>query len=120
MCANYEPEHRDDFTAYFDTQRPEFEYRTDLYPCQDGPILVRQGQHQRDILRASFGLLPHWAKTPTFGRRTYNARSETAAKLPSFREAWKRRQLCLVPVRRFYEPNYESGDSVNIRSIRST
>lgn len=47
MCANYEPAHCDDFTVYFDAQRPEFEYKTDLYPCQDGPILVRQGQHQR-------------------------------------------------------------------------
>lgn len=109
MCANYEPVSRHDLTAHFDVQRPEFEYSMDLYPCQDGPILVRQGVRQLELRRASFGLLPHWAKTPAFGRRTYNARSETAARLPSFRHAWRHRQLCLIPVRRFYEPNYQSG-----------
>lgn len=109
MCANFEPVSRNDLTSYFDVQRPEFEYGADLYPCQDAPILVRQGVRQLELRRAAFGLLPHWAKTPAFGRRTYNARSETAARLPSFRHAWKHRQLCLIPVRRFYEPCYESG-----------
>lgn len=109
MCANFEPTSRDDLTSHFDVQRPEFEYGADLYPGQDGPILVRQGVRQCELRRAAFGLLPHWAKTPAFGRRTYNARSETASRLPSFRHAWRHRQLCLIPVRRFYEPNYESG-----------
>jgi len=31
--------------------------------------------------------------------------------LPSFRYAWKRRQLAIIAVQRFYEPSYESGKS---------
>ena len=112
MCANYQPAHRDDFTEYFDVQRPEFDYGADLYPCQKGPILVRQGAHQIVFRQAAFGIVPHWARTPAFGRRTYNARSETASSLPSFRNAWRQHQRCLIPVRRFYEPGYETGKAV--------
>ncbi len=44
MCANFEPAPRDDFTTHFEARRPEFEYKAELYPCQDGPVLVRQGE----------------------------------------------------------------------------
>lgn len=38
-----------------------------------------------------------------------NARAETVGQLRSFSGAWKRQQLCLVPMTAFYEPHYESG-----------
>jgi putative SOS response-associated peptidase YedK len=49
---------------------------------------------------------------------TYNARSETAPEKPSFRQAWSRRQWCLVPIQCFYEPSYESGRVVRWRIER--
>jgi len=42
---------------------------------------------ERETLTGKFGLLPHWAQDEKFARRTFNARSETAATLPSFRDA---------------------------------
>ncbi|MFC7433134.1 SOS response-associated peptidase family protein [Hydrogenophaga bisanensis] len=36
--------------------------------------------------------MPHWATDLKICRSTYNARSETVATKPSFREAWKRAQ----------------------------
>lgn len=42
---------------------------------------------EREALAGQFGLAPHWAKDEKFGRRTFNACSETAATLPSFRDA---------------------------------
>ena len=45
----------------------------------------------------------------TLGRFQNNARTETVAEKPSFRNAWKHRQFALIPVRAFFEPNYESG-----------
>ena len=42
---------------------------------------------------------------------TLNARSETIAKLDSYRLLWCHRQFCLVPMQNFIEPNYESGKS---------
>ena len=48
----------------------------------------------------------------TIARQTYNARTETVAEKPSFRNAFKRRQFCIVPVTSIYEPCYETGKAV--------
>ena len=44
-----------------------------------------------------------------YGLRTYNARSETVHEKPSYRTAWRERRFGIVPVERFYEPNWETG-----------
>jgi putative SOS response-associated peptidase YedK len=49
-----------------------------------------------------WGLVPSWAKDPTIGFRTINARSETVTTTPSFREPFKS-QRCLIPADGFYE-----------------
>lgn len=41
-----------------------------------------------EALIGQFGLVPHWADDLKLGRHTFNARSETAATKPSFRDAW--------------------------------
>jgi putative SOS response-associated peptidase YedK len=53
-----------------------------------------------DLFR--WGLLPHWAKDPSFGGRTFNARGETVATKPAFRAAFRGRR-CLIPADGFYE-----------------
>jgi putative SOS response-associated peptidase YedK len=65
-----------------------------------------------------FGLIPHWAGEMTFGRRTYNARSETVAEKPSFRDAWRNGQHCIVPVEHIYEPDWRGGTAVPTRIQR--
>ncbi|PHN59688.1 hypothetical protein AO268_30660 [Pseudomonas sp. ICMP 8385] len=52
------------------------------------------------------------------GRRTYNARSETAAEKPSFRNAWRRAQHCIIPAQAIYEPDWRSGKAVATRITR--
>ena len=49
-----------------------------------------------------WGLIPFWAKDGKIAYTTINARVETAAEKPAFREAWKRRR-CLVPSSGYYE-----------------
>ena len=49
-----------------------------------------------------WGLVPSWAKDPKIGTRLINARAETLAEKPSFKNAFKRRR-CLVFADGFYE-----------------
>ncbi|WP_223905490.1 SOS response-associated peptidase family protein [Rhodoferax lithotrophicus] len=44
----------------------------------------------------------------TFRSNTYNARSETVAEKPSFRDAWRRAQHCIIPAEAIYEPDFLS------------
>jgi putative SOS response-associated peptidase YedK len=60
-----------------------------------------------------FGLVPPWADI-TSARRCYNARSETVAQRPSFRRAWSRGQLAVIPMVAFYEMHY-GAPGVGIR-----
>jgi len=57
---------------------------------------------ERVLDRLSWGLIPRWVKDPAGGRKPVNAKAETVASLPSFREAYRRRR-CLLPVDNFFE-----------------
>ncbi|HEY2531053.1 MAG TPA: SOS response-associated peptidase [Xanthobacteraceae bacterium] len=50
-----------------------------------------------------WGLLPRWAKDEKLSYSTFNARSEDFTNKPTFRDAWKRGQRCLVVTDGFYE-----------------
>jgi putative SOS response-associated peptidase YedK len=52
--------------------------------------------------------VPFWAKDISIGNRLINARAETVAEKPSFRDAFKKRRL-LVPVSGFYEWKKTAG-----------
>ena len=67
------------------------------------------GELHREIFIGQFGLMPFWAKDPTLARRTYNARSETADTKPSFRDAWRRGQRCIIPAECVYLPHYDEA-----------
>jgi len=66
-----------------------------------------------------FGLVPHWGDPKKLSRMTYNARSETVAEKPAYRNAWKYRQFALIPVESFYEPCYETGKPIRWRIGRT-
>jgi putative SOS response-associated peptidase YedK len=57
---------------------------------------------EREIVLVRWGLIPFWAKEPSIGLRTINAKAETITSTPAFREAIKYRR-CLVPADAFYE-----------------
>ena len=66
-------------------------------------LIVRQDPEQgrvADLYR--WGLIPGWAKDPAIGNKLSNARGETVAEKPSFRNAFKRSR-CLIPASGFYE-----------------
>ena len=55
-----------------------------------------------------WGLVPGWAPDPKLGASMINARLETVAVKPAFRNAWKARR-CLVPASGYYEWREEAG-----------
>lgn len=121
MCTNYRPGARDLLAQRLGGARPEFDYVDEAFPGYAAPALRRRPAADGpdlEWMKACFGLIPYWSKDTKIARMTYNARSETAPEKPSFRQAWARRQWCLVPMECFYEPNYESGKSVRWRIER--
>lgn len=71
-------------------------------PTQRVPILRTAAAGDREVVFAKWGLVPSWADDPKIGSRMINARSETIAKSPAFRSAFKARR-CVVPASGFYE-----------------
>ena len=57
---------------------------------------------ERTLDRLWWGLIPYWCKDASGGRKPINAKGETVASLPSFRDAYRRRR-CLLPVDNFFE-----------------
>lgn len=76
--------------------------RYNISPGTDIPVIRCSPEGKRVMHRLHWGLVPHWARDPAIGSKLSNARGETVAEKPSFREAFKRRR-CLVPADGFYE-----------------
>jgi putative SOS response-associated peptidase YedK len=64
--------------------------------------VVFEPESERILSQLKWGLIPSWAKDPDIGNRMINARAETLADKPSFREAFKKRR-CIIPASGFYE-----------------
>ena len=75
--------------------------RFNVAPTDEAAVVV-QRVDRRAVTAYRWGLIPHWAEDPKIGNRMFNARAETLATSPVFREALRRRR-CLVPVDSFYE-----------------
>ncbi|MDD5493564.1 MAG: SOS response-associated peptidase family protein [Dehalococcoidia bacterium] len=122
MCSNFQsitPPQADWVRDQFQCELPEAIWRDEVYPGYQAPFIWREGEHLRCEL-AQFGLVPCWAvDDKAFGRRTYNARSETVADKPSYRHAWKHRQFGVAIMQGFYEPNYATGKAVRWRISRA-
>ncbi|MFM8757002.1 MAG: SOS response-associated peptidase [Limnohabitans sp.] len=124
MCAHYESVHdRARLQAHFGVDLPDESARRDVWPGDPSTFIRRHPQADvgddavpaREALLGSFGLIPHWATDTKIARHTYNARSESVAEKPSFRDAWRKAQHCIIPVESFFEPDWRSGKAVPTR-----
>ena len=92
----------------------------DVFPTYSGLIVLKSHNTQRTAIGpARFGLIPSWAKDEDFGRKTYNARSETVSEKPSYKHAWSKRHYALALADAFYEPCYESGKAVRTKIFQA-
>jgi putative SOS response-associated peptidase YedK len=120
MCVQYLPTVNVDWVkSHFDLILP-ISSTHDVFPTYPGPIVLKSHNTERTAIGlARFGLIPSWAKNGDFGRKTYNARTETVAEKPSYKHAWAKRHYALALADAFYEPNYESGKAVRTRVKQS-
>lgn len=82
--------------------------RYNIAPTQSVPIVRAGSAEPREWCEVRWGLIPFWAKDASIGARMINARSETAAEKPAFRQAVRRRR-CLIPASGFYEWSRRGG-----------
>ena len=128
MCSHYQAlKEQDKYFRYFGVEPPADPGKHDLWPGYLGAFIRRHPNAEvgdeavapREAMAGLFGLVPHWSQDTKITRHTFNARSETVAKKPSFREAWKRAQHCIVPADALFEPDWRSGKSVATRIVRA-
>ncbi|MFG0252989.1 MAG: SOS response-associated peptidase [Phycisphaerales bacterium JB038] len=81
---------------------PTLSPRYIIAPTQPVPAVRVSGEASRALSMLHWGLLPVWAKDKSIGSRLINARAETVAEKPAFRNAFRRRR-CLIPADGFYE-----------------
>ena len=124
MCSHYQSiKERERYRRHFGVEPPADLGKYDVWPGYVATFIRRHpltgtddaAVAPREALSGLFGLIPHWAADTTIGRHTYNARSETVATKPSFRDAWKNAQHCIIPADAFYEPDWRSGKAVATR-----
>ncbi len=96
-----------DLATHFEVDvRDNFPPRYNIAPTQPIAVIHRSERRERAYALMRWGFIPSWARGEhlvRFGSKPLiNARSETAADKPAFRNAYRRRR-CLVPADGFYE-----------------
>ena len=106
MCGRYRLSRRKQvIEEQFDTEPWDYDWepRFNIAPTQPVPVIRQHPKEPvRQISLMKWGLIPHRAKDPSVAAGTINAKSETAATKPAFRDPLKLRR-CLIPADGFYE-----------------
>jgi putative SOS response-associated peptidase YedK len=76
--------------------------RTNIAPSQAVPVVRLDAAGRRRLSLLKWGLVPHWSESPKASFSNINARSESVARSPAFRAAFKSRR-CLMLADGFYE-----------------
>ncbi len=84
----------------FDDGLEDYRPRFNVAPTQQVLAVVGGDSRRAGFMR--WGMVPQWAKSDPAGRPIINARAETVAEKPTFRESLRKRR-CLIPADGFYE-----------------
>lgn len=106
MCGRYRLSKRKQIIEEYFGSAPwddDWNPRYNIAPTQPVPVIRQHPKEPvRQISTMRWGLVPSWAKDPFIATGTINAKSETAATKPAFRNPLKLRR-CLIPADGFYE-----------------
>ena len=110
MCGRYALHTHPDIIAlqFGVAAAPPMKPRFNIAPTQEAPVVRVGPEQKRELALLRWGLIPSWSKDPTIGARMINARAESVAAKPSFRNAFRGRR-CLVPADGYYEWRVEGG-----------
>ncbi|MES2355235.1 MAG: SOS response-associated peptidase family protein [Pseudomonadota bacterium] len=115
MCSNYLATPEAPLSQHFGVEPPEGRLRPEAHPGYFAPIIRPASNNNEsdrlECVSACFGMVPHWADL-NLAKRTYNARVESIAHKPFYRNPWRKRQFCIVPLEAFFESSYEAGKAV--------
>ena len=103
MCGRYVSKIDADLERHFNLQKVPFDFSSyNVAPGRNVPVIRQTAGSERELVLMRWGLIPHWAKEERIGYRMINARGETVASKPAFRQPF-RRHRCLIPANGFYE-----------------
>lgn len=106
MCGRYRLSRRKQIIAeHFEAISDDGDWtpRYNIAPTQPIPVIRQHpAESTRHLSQMRWGLIPPWSKDASGAARMINARSETAATLPAFQDAFRFRR-CLIPADGFYE-----------------
>lgn len=105
MCGRYtlKSDARELAKLFDVAEVPSVSARFNIAPSQEvAAVRIVEGGEEREMSMLRWGLIPSWAKDPKVGHKLINARAETVAEKPSFREAFRRRR-CLIVADGFFE-----------------
>lgn len=99
MCGRFNGIAERDFAA-FGVQAPErYHHSYNSAPGTYQAVMLKESPLHAELMK--WGLVPFWSKGPSVKFSTINAKSETVATSPAYREPFKKRR-CLVSVSGFY------------------
>jgi putative SOS response-associated peptidase YedK len=113
MCNRYvSPDQAAIERAWHIGRHNPMKWAKEIFPRVQGPFLRRGADAGLDLVVGTWGLIPSWSKTPILKYSTNNCRSEEAPAKPTFRDAWRKGQRCIIPADSFDEPCWETGKNV--------
>lgn len=73
------------------------------------PTQIIPAVHSQGTCPMRWGLVPTWSKEASPKYATFNARLETVASKPAFRNAWRHSQTCIILALGYYEWRTENS-----------
>lgn len=109
MCGRYSLANvmEDELAEYFGIEDYELHWgsqrrRFNIPPTTKIPVIRKKDGGQLELVELRWGLIPFWQKEGDKSPVLNNARCETVATKPAFRNAFKKRR-CLIPAGGFFE-----------------
>lgn len=113
MCTRYiTPDQAAIERAWHIGRHNQPKWANEVFPRSLGPFLRLDAAGDLSLVVGTWGLIPSWSNTAILKYATGNCRSEEMAAKPTFRDAWRQGQRCIIPALSFDEPCWETGQNV--------